>query len=140
MCSAVCRHVPFFSLLPFCLQLNLYAPYCPLFRLNLVVYLVCTKLLSELLFIWFLCSSDNTTTSATDGMSSHSPMQQPTLLILVYHPPELPLFSREWTCQIREQNTMETSLDNDKDKSLALMKYFQSSLFVSFMGPLKDHK
>jgi hypothetical protein len=59
MCSAV-----FFSLLPFRLQLNLYAPYCPLFWLNLVVYLVCTKILSELLSIWFLHLSDNTTTSA----------------------------------------------------------------------------
>jgi hypothetical protein len=130
MCSAVlCYHVPFFLLLPFRLKLDLYAPYCPLFRLNLVVYLVCTKLLSELLSIWFLRSSDNTTTSATDGTSPHSPTQQPTLLILASHPPELPLFSHEWTYQIREQKTMETSLDNDKDKSLAL-KYFQSSLFV----------
>ena len=61
MCSAVlCYHVPFFLLLPFRLKLDLYAPYCPLFRLNLVVYLVCTKLLSELLSIWFLRSSDNT--------------------------------------------------------------------------------
>ena len=122
MCSAVCRHGSFhYYHFVICHLL-------PSISVKCVVYVVCTKLLGELLsIIRFPRSSDNL---ATNGTSPHSPMQQPTLLILVYHPPELPLFSREWTCQIREQKTMETNLDNDKDKSLVLMKYFQLSWFI----------
>ena len=83
---------------------ELICPLLPSISVKFVVYLVCAKLLSELLsIIRFPHSSDNTTTSTTNGTSPHSPMQQPTLLILVPHPPELPLFSHEWTCQIREQ-------------------------------------
>jgi hypothetical protein len=106
-------------------------PYCPkhiYISVKFVVYLVRMKLLSELLSIRFLRSLANTTKLA-QIVRPHSPTQQRTCLSLPS--------TKASTLQSRTATSdmSDTRAENDADKSLAPMKYFQSFFppFLSFI-------